>query len=477
MKKSKARRKGVRDWKEKRAFLRALYDVNSDKALVQLIAGSWVKNNRDLAETVEKLYDTFRRWGSSNPSGERSRQFWREIMKDKKLSTPMPKLWTSSILDFVGFFKNCNGVTLAVQDMLIDHRVRLTAETTARLRERHRLPSECGQIEGQYHLTAYAPLRFEGPHTGVASGHIQSTQFYNMPEAALAWADMVDSRNYPVYLDCSLALKALVESSIWRDAISGGAYDAAVTLGGGASPEKDWDLATSLFDSLNGGQQSLTYVINDISPYMLQQSVRILNRRLKKSSADARINVEYHWSDFLKLGSHFSRPECRQIVWAIFGGTIGNVSESAFFNSLSGPSYAGDLLIVGLDTVGRDSEKEFARRMAEEYRSEELDRLLLLPLDGWTNAASGREPVVEVSISLHRDGDSANRSDVRKSRTAVFSMQTPNGRSPSTVLAHSTRYVQTEFIRFAAGHGWKYLGHASAPSGATFRQLLFRRAS
>lgn len=95
-------------------------------------------------------------------------------------------------------------------------------------------------------MRGHLRMNFEGPQTGIDNGRVQSTQFYQIPEAAKAWANMVDSENYRMYLDCFISLKELVKSEHWKLAVGNDKYDVAVTLGGGGSPEKDWVIATSL---------------------------------------------------------------------------------------------------------------------------------------------------------------------------------------------------------------------------------------
>lgn len=216
--------------------------------------------------------------------------------------------------------------------------------------------------------------------------------------------------------------------------------------------------------------------MNDISPYMIQHSVRFLHRRLIKSQLDKQIKIVADWSDFLQLGLMFKRPNCRGIVWAILGGTIGNVRELTFFQALNSVSRLSDLLIVGIDTIGNESAEGFAERMTTEYRSKELDALLPAPVQGIAAETDDDESIVNVTVHPYVDGDPHNRSDVPNSRTAVFSIPSPFGHVDETVLAQSTRYVLEDFVAYARQFGWEHLGTTPAPPESAFRQLLLRRA-
>ena len=474
---------GICDWSAKKALLRAFYDVLSDKALVQAVVEAWVKEDHDLLDVVEDHYSRFVKWHKSMPMGSKSQKFWLQIIDDQNPKAGRTQLWSSSITEFIDFFEDHSAIKEAVLELLADSRASLDSETKTKLQNRFKLedelevnvPLDAGAMHQEYNLRGHLPMTFEGPQTGIHNGCVQSTQFYQVPEAAKAWAAMVDSENYRMYLECLLSLKELVKSKHWNAAVRSGTYNAAVTLGGGASPEKDWVIATSLFAALKEPKSKLTYVLNDISTFMIQHSARFLERRLAKEQLCEQIKIVYDWSDFLQLDLLFRRPDCQAIVWAILGGTIGNVSELNFFRSINGPSKPGDLLVVGVDTIDNESVERFEERMITEYRSRELDALLLTPMSD-TVGLDGEEPVVKVTVQAYVDAASFNRSNVPNSRTAVFSSPLP-GKPDLTILAYSTRYVLEDFLAYARQFGWECLGTTPAPSESTFRQLLLRRAT
>lgn len=473
----KPARVGVRDWDAKVALLKSLYGVCHNRALVEAVADIWTSDKDELESIVRKLYDAFRRWGTSKPTGGQSQRFWRQVIEDKNADAGMEVLLSGSIVDFAAAFATDSGIQNAVADLLFDFRDKFDPVVVDQLRNAYGIATHTEQRpEDQFDFRGYGSLRFQGPQTGVSKGHIQSTQFYNMPESAMAWSDMVDSQNYQTYLACLWSLKTLMKSVEWARAIEQGNYDGAVALGGGASPEKDWVVVQSMAAALEDQKKSLHYVVNDISPYMLLLSARVLNRRREKSAERDRFNFAYHWFDFLDFDDEFVRPGQGSIVWSILGGTIGNLSESRFFESLNDFSRNNDLLIMSIDTLDGISKKDFQNRMARQYRSDELDRLLLSSLQGWSDAIGTQSLSVDATTQSYAASAPMNLSDVPGSSTAVFSVKTPKRKLRSTVLAHSTRYASRDLIKFAATYGWHFETSAEAPNGSTFRQFLFRRS-
>jgi hypothetical protein len=475
------RRQGITDWPAKQAFLRSIYDVLNNKSLVQNIVEGWVTNRDILIEEVERCYETFRRWRASKPSNERSRRFWQQVIEDKDLENiGVNKLITSSITEFVHFFRKDPQMKTAISELLADSSSELKRETAEALKEKYLNQAANGYLEYDegheldvYNLTGHLAMNFEGHLTGIESGRIQSTMFYNVPEAAKAWEKLVDSENYGMYLECLLSLKKLLSGNAWRTSIEDAslAYRSAVMLGGGGSPEKDWELATGILNLLEDNER-IEYRMNDISPFMIQYSAKFLHRRLVKQKMNDRVSMRYDWSDFLELDMHFNRPQSNGVVWALLGGTIGNVSERNFFRSLNGPSQKDDLLIIGIDTHDDEDIEEFEKRMSSEYRCKELDALLAVP---FTNEANEDQPIVEVKIDTYKKHGISNLSDIPNSRTAVFYSDSPGANSCKCVLAHSTRYDVSEFLNFAERLHWKCVDSASASDKSTFKQLLLRK--
>ena len=483
---TKTRQVGIRDWSAKKALLKALYCVGNNKALVQEVVEGWpwIKEDRDVKNAVEKCYDTFRRWDRSKPSGERSHQFWNQIISDKFSGVSKSRLWSCSIVEFVGYCIHLPDIKIAVDDVIRDSDACLDEDTKNLLRKQvdersQDLPTiepilEMSSAIEHYCMHCHTATNFEGPEEGLRRGRIQSGQFFNIPASTKAWAALVESKGYGMYLDCLLSLKKMVQSDCWKDVVGSGAYDVAVTLAGGGSPEKDWVLATNVLGASNGQGLGLEYMIIDISRYMIHESAKSLHRRLVKNGLNRQVQVSWWNDDILTLDVRFPRPaRWKSVVWALLGGTIGNMSEFDFFRSIAGPSKAGDLLVIGIDTFDAESAKEFEERIHSQYPCKETDALLLAPLE--ITAAGPRGDGVSVKVSFPAQQDESEYSDVPKSRTAVFSIPSVAAGNGDTVLAVSTRYAIEEFLEYARQFGWEHLGAATSSSNSTFRQLMLRR--
>ncbi len=470
-----APKEGIRDWAAKRSFLRAVYDEANDKSLVINVVGTRVSRHEKM-DVAEKCYDTFRRWNRSSPTSPSSLEFWKWIIKTHNLNVRAPTLWSCTIEEFISHFPPSDAeVNIAVGQLLEDPRADLDEETKDQLRKKYQTKL-AGELDDaavfrEYTVGCSETVSFEGPQTGMQNGRIQHAQFYTVPEAAVAWAELVDSENYRMYLDCLLSLEELVLSQFWLDAIEDGRHSVAVILGGGGSPEKDWILAQSLLRAVN----RLELILTDISIYMIGESAKVLQRRIARKKLASRIEPAYRVCDFLKLDEQFFRQEnWGSVVWALLGGTIGNVpAEIDFFRSIKGPSKVGDLLVVGVDTIDDgESEDQMANRMSTQYRSKELDALLLTPLMGKTGwDPHSPEPLVNVTVSGSRNP----HSDVPSSRTAVFSTPFGGPNDKDITLATSTRYVAGEFIAYARRFGWRHLGTAKSSEDSTYNQLLLQR--
>jgi len=470
----KASRSGLHDWQLKKSLLKALYGVPYDKALITAAADGNVPDSR-MSDFIDKCYDTFRRWqDGSRPTAPKSIQFWECIIHDYELDVTVRRAMSCPIENFIALFPQDKKLITAVGELTAENDKVLDSDAKAELLRQYGSTTGVtwAAAADEYIVHANTRTNVEGPLTGMQAGRIQVHQFYCWPETAKAWSALVDSDNYRMYIDCWLSLRALVESAHWKAAVSNGRYNAAVALGGGGSPDKDRVLANSLRSSSKQEGAQLSYVINDISDDMIRVSAKRFHRGEDELAQG--VEITYLQRDFLLLDDEeYKRPSnWDSVIWAILGGTIGNVYERDFFRSISAPSRVGDLLIVGVDTIGDDTADAFEERMRTQYRCKELDELLLTPLDAPAGQRGAEDPLVEVSVIA---GPGHNPySNVPNSWTAVFSTPPLSGRD-HIVLATSTRYVLDDFFGYARRFGWEHLGTTPAPSDSTFRQVLLRR--
>lgn len=463
---------GVRDWAAKKVLLKGLYDVLGDKDLIESVVEPYIKEAYQKRLFIDKTCVAWQKWSRSRPTGERSRQFWDFLIAFFRLEVRAPQLWSSSIVEFAEFFRDESEIAIAVAALATDERLAIDEDTRHELLGRFPHggvvesasgPLVCGDTDG-FSLWCNARTTFEDPQAAIRSGRAPlASSFYTVPRAATAWTALVDAAGYHMYLDCLLTLKDLVESECWKAALCDGRFTTAVSLAGGGSPQKDWVLASSLIDPRGG---PLEYLIVDISRYMIQETASVLCRRLLKHKLAEKIRLHMVNEDVLKLDVRFPRPaHWGSAVWALLGGTIGNLSELDFLRSINGPSRVGDLLVIGVDTLDAESPDQLDERLDTQYRCTELDALLLTHVGDGGGADTSDGPVVTVSVTTERDSPS----DVPQSRTAIFK----DGRG--NPLATSTRYVLDEFLAFVSRFGWDHVWTQAGPESSTFRQLLLRR--
>lgn len=302
--------------------------------------------------------------------------------------------------------------------------------------------------------------QFEGMQTGISAGHVHPWHCFLTPEAACQWNSLVENGNYAMYSACLASLEELCRTGDWKAAVANGSYNVGVALAGGGSPEKDVLLLGALAAATT---QKVQYWLVDVSPEMIHHSQRVIARTLGRSEYRA-LAQKLHSAvvgcrtNILELPLYFHRPtEWTSVVWSILGGTIGNIPESRFFDSVSAPSKRGDLLIVGCDTHDRETWRAFQERIRTQYQGEEVYDLLL-------EGRRGRDRKVEIKFRKASDGD------IPGSWIVDFRGQCDN----KTVVVTSTRYELKEFLKYALSKGWEHV-HTVVASESTFRQVLLRR--
>ncbi len=313
--------------------------------------------------------------------------------------------------------------------------------------------------------------------SGARAGHLDTRHYYSTPEAAEVWRELVAAESYHTYDQCKDALRALTETEQWKQALCTSSVRSAVMLAGGGAPSKDLILVRSLVGRDHTSGAPLQYSLVDINYPMLEQSSRILERA--KASPDLRDRVEFKYvvKDVLALGSGpaaFVRD--KSVLFAITGGTIGNLREAAFFRSLNLTAHAGDLLIVSVDTIGGQSSSTLRDALVKKYDHPEM-RNFVAPgvravLDAFGLHESLRDGQARVVVRVVENACPA-LSDVPGSWSVTLHL-TANDRD--VTLLTSARYDLPSLVSFAAGFGWEHLCTVPAPSNRQFVQMLLRRA-
>jgi hypothetical protein len=460
--------KGIRDFKAKQKLLVELIPSSNFAAFL-------VKTHKDYNESLpldderrlneQHLRQAAQKWSQTlarpvNPQGKYLR-YWEWILNVRigLERVTAHDFFKASFIEFFcilrdqlqGFFSNTASIR-ALKCIYDDGKSTLPEDQRATLKgfvdeldDRTTSP-DFGHVE--------TPLdaEFEGLQSGISAGQLWPWHCFLTPESARQWNALVENGNYAMYSACLATLDELLRSKQWRQAIARGAYNVGVALAGGGSPEKDALLAGALAEST---QYKVQYCLIDVSHEMMTHSQRIMTRLLRLPDKVQLLPGKR--IDILKLHRYSPRrPEWSGVVWAILGGTIGNLPEGQFFESISAPSRPGDLMIIGLDTHDGETWSKFQKRIRTQYKGEEVYDLLLEGRRGQNQS---------VQIKFRKDVG-----DIPDSWIAEFWARCDNQK----VVVTSTRYLLEGFVKFAWDKGWEHL-HTVEAESSTFRQLLLRR--
>jgi hypothetical protein len=458
------------DWDEKLRLFRALLGVvgTSNKMLVTKVLSGTKFSHR-----IDAMSDRLRKWTTGLPSDDDS-QFFIEALAAK---LPTKDTVDSSLL-----------ITLTIQqyvdrlpdDEQISAKLAAAGFVNNSINERHSSgdpePTQVFRDDGdQFTILATDRGPVETIKTELRKGVIDQRHYYVGPDSARSWSALVRGDTYPTYGECKTGLGDLVKSSQWREELKNSAPSTVVMLAGGGAPTKDIVFLESLLREPHVTGRVDLYLV-DISYFMMEDSRRLIREHAVSEGYQDRVNVRLVRDDILKLPAQKAALFHSQgsVIFAITGGTIGNLSEAAFFRSLNRMSLPGDLLVVSADTIdGLSLEEE--RALIRKYSNTDLHRFLRLVVSQVLSAANAKEFVDEALRRIDVDlasSEDPNPSDIPRSRTIVVTLEIA-GR-PLRLLT-STRYESAELESFAENYGWQSVCQIPSPLNERFKQFLFRR--
>ena len=317
---------------------------------------------------------------------------------------------------------------------------------------------------------------FESLTSGVKAGLLDTRNYYSTADAADVWQNLVSAESYRMYDQCKAGLRALVSDPRWISALQETPISTAVMLAGGGAPTKDLLVVRTLLDQPANAGKTVNLVLVDINFYMLYQSRRLLDRAKAESPWGDRVNFEYVIDDVLALGESgevFRRDGAT--LFAITGGTIGNLREMKFFRSLDRIAEPGDLLIVSADTVDGLPPDEVREELQHKYNHEEMRRFIApgvrAVIDELGLQLSVSEALKTVEVRVRPDSESG-LSDVPGSWSVTLVQRTAHR---EVTLLSSTRYVSDELVAFIARLGWSLIAAVPSPANPHYVQFCFRR--
>lgn len=310
--------------------------------------------------------------------------------------------------------------------------------------------------------------------------------YYMNVDSARAWSDLVIQGSYKIYDYCRDSIRSLVNSEEWKDLQNRNDYGMVIMLGGGGSTSKDVEIINSFIDLHETVEKTLKYILVDISSHMLSVSVSRLKKFFRsRRSSKLEISLGAVVLDILNLDvlKNFFRDGSRRNIWFLTGGTIGNLSERKFFQSLEAVARSGDLLVLGVDTFEMDQIEEAKEWIHKNYKIEELNEFLATPISILLHATIERGAQSNI-VSYHPEkhmkvraveGRANGYSDLDNTLTAEVRLEVTPGQDEYLLLT-STRYHIDTLAKWCQDRGWELKLVVSPPNvKSSFRQLLLER--
>jgi hypothetical protein len=318
----------------------------------------------------------------------------------------------------------------------------------------------------------------ESARIGIERGKIDQKLYYLSQDSVESWSQIISTGSYRQYDECRVALEDVVKQKFWADFLAAGPPAGAVMLGAGGSA-KDLIVIQSLIQARQP-DDPIWYVFIDTSPFMIDSSITALSREL----SERRLNQEVIWEsmrhDFTDLDSikdHLLSvwPRDRNFVWLLPGGTIGNIDEHKFLESVASCAKPGDLLIIGAETVEAELDAGTTKALEEKYRGPEIRRFVAMPLRAAWNDLKMQGSVdtapYNVRVVAGQGGRGNRHSAIPAAVTVEISIDA-DGRK--ITLLTSTRYQESKFVEYAALFGFMHLGTVESRMNSAYKQLAFR---
>jgi len=452
---------GLADYDAKLALWRALLGATKDDFVRRVAQG-----DKRLEASVNDLEERLRSWKTSNPKESDSVAFMQRLAEvlptrgrvSGELLGPIPVVEYAALLpaphhDLARLILKGYGLSFSP--------VALTPFVQ---------PTRQHNRNGHFPIWVYDSNHLETIRAGIRKGEIDQKHYYMDPDSADAWLSLVGSAPYGAYLDCLDSLRMLLEAPAWKEVLVKEQPGAVVMLAGGGAPTKDVLLIKNLLRTLKD-QHQLRYCLMDVSYYMLEESRRLILEHLELLGLLDRVEMELVKGDILEMRARHRKEfhTSANIVFGITGGTIGNLSETAFFRSLERVAKAGDALIVSADTW--DSPPAgYGDTLLAQYDNDDL-RNFIRPvvrrvLNEMNSDMTLENALKNVVFELPERGNKLSDIPGSITVTAMIKADEP------IRLFKSTRYQSDKLIAFAATHGWNLKCQIGSEH---FKQFLFTR--
>jgi hypothetical protein len=309
---------------------------------------------------------------------------------------------------------------------------------------------------------------------GLACGHIDQSLYYQNTDAVNRWYSITNDDFYTGFDQCKTGLLKLIRLKEWNDFVNHESCDGIVMLCGGGAHSKDAVLIKSLLDATN---QSATnskrkkYSLVDRSSAMLELSRTKIEELLDKKGGHDSIEVKALRRDVMAMNGSEPIRSQGNIAWFNTGGTLGNLDENQFFESLNKVSQQDDLLIVGVNCIDESGDVDLVA-LAKEYESDVVKDLVAVPLSAVWSSLSVDENHEEALASINVEAVANTYSAVSNAITVVAKL--PSKTMGDIILFKSSRYCEPSLIDFALSYQWQHVASIDGLD-STFKQIVFKR--
>lgn len=297
---------------------------------------------------------------------------------------------------------------------------------------------------------------------------------YLSDEAANDWISLVSSKSYPTYQYCKEGIEAVLRTEKWKKLTEG--RSTVVNLAGGGAPDKDELLINDRLDIYRGTETQINYYIVDISFYMNTYTFDMLEGQYSRIT---NLNLNSVIADVTTLGSENPPFKSDKKIFAIQGGTLGNMDESKFLESLNNMSKPGDLIMVAADTY-EERTKEWEDELLAKYDNPEF-KLWLNPLIKkiaklLKDAEKLSLPILELIKELNNSVSISVFDGLSKVDGALSVASSIQAYSREFNLVSSTRYKKDKLTEFFLNYGWECKLESLSKTDPKFMQFVFQKS-
>lgn len=320
-------------------------------------------------------------------------------------------------------------------------------------------------------------VNYENDVTWDRSCVVNQRVIYTDSRSTAQWANVRNNPDYELFMSCL----SLIDH--WARDLTD---VKSVVLMGAGSPEKDKELISCLWKDC---AEPRTVNVCDSSFYMLAETYSELAPYIAKHP---NISVSLHCFDITDLTawkSYGPKPE-GQTLYVIFGGTVGNIHEDDFFNSIRKLSKSGDLFLIAgsiyrsVEALRDNAKGHFDKQYGDSAKSLSLNSIasFLDPRASLSDHVSNVTIKPEVATHLPE----LVRSSIDNTHAAVFritpddlSMDARSKPSKDVILFVSRRYVEEDLVNhLTRRHGFELVEtYRKRKSTYPYAHLLFRRVA